>query len=295
MRVFVTGATGFVGSAIVQELLGAGHQVVGLTRSDTGAAALEQAGAQVYRGNLDEPDSLVAGAAGADAVIHTAFDHDFSRFADNCEKDRRAIAALGKGLMGSERRLIVTSGLAQLAAGRLATEHDVPPAGFPRQSEAAAAALRAQGVRAAAMRLPPSVHGAGDHGFVPMLIALARRTGVSAYVGDGGNPWAATHRLDVAHAFRLALERGGSGPWHAVAEEAIPFAAIAGAIGKGLGVPVRSLSNEEAAAHFGWMAHFVAGEMAASSARTRTELGWAAAQAGLLADLEQGMYFSGHA
>ncbi|TWI64502.1 nucleoside-diphosphate-sugar epimerase [Pseudoduganella lurida] len=289
MRVFVTGATGFVGSAIVKELLGAGHEVRGLVRSEEAATALSRTGAETYRGRLEDLDGLRRGVEGVDAVIHTAFNHDFSRFADSCAEDARVIAGLGVALEG--RPLIVTSGLARLAQGRPATEDDAPAPGFPRQSEAAAAAVRAESGKAWVMRLPPSVHGTGDHGFVPMLIDVARRTGVSAFVGDGGNLWSSTHRFDVARAYRLAVESGGSGPWHAVAEEGIAFRDIAAAIGRGLGLPVKALAKEEAAAHFGWLAHFVADDMGASSARTQAALGWVPEQVGLLRDIDEGGYF----
>jgi len=290
MRVFVTGATGFIGSLIVQELIREGHQVLGLARSDAAAQALIDAGAKVHRGNVENLDSLRSGATACDGAIHTGFIHDFSRFKQVCEIDRHAIEALGGALVGSERPLIVTSGTALVAPGRIANEEMAASAtstAIPRvASEEAAAAVAARGVRVSVMRLSPSVHGDGDHGFVPTLISLARAKGVSAYVGAGLNRWTAVHRLDAAHLFRLALEKGGAGArFHGVAEEAIAFRDIAEVIGRRLNVPVAAKSTEEAAEHFGWFAHFAGIDCPASSQRTRDLLGWQPTQPGLIADL----------
>ncbi|HEX3838150.1 MAG TPA: SDR family oxidoreductase [Steroidobacteraceae bacterium] len=292
MRVFVTGATGWVGSAVVKDLIGTGHHVLGLARSDQAAQALRAAGAEIHRGSLTDIDSLRSGASAADAVIHTAFNHDFAKFAQNCAEDERAIAALGTELEGSARSLLVTSGVALLAAGRTATEEDAPDLAFPRRSESAAAALVARGVRASIVRLPPTVHGHADHGFVPILVAIARAQGVSAYIGDGLNRWPAVHRLDAARVYRLALERGApGGHFHAIAEEGVPFRKIAEVIGRRLNIPVVSKSAEEAAEHFGWFARFAGLDAPTSSARTRAQLDWTPQQPGLIADFDHPAYF----
>ena len=278
MRVFLTGATGFIGEAIVRELIGAGHEVLGLARSKEKAAALVQAGAEAHIGDLSDPDSLAAGARGADGVIHTAFGHDFSRYQEAGETDRRAVEAMGAALEGTGKPVVITSGTTVVATGRLVTEDEAAredsPSGVRAPSEHALASATERGVRGVAVRLPPSVHGEGDHGFVPALIAVARERGVSGYVGDGANRWPAVHRLDAAHLFRLAIERGPAGALHGAAEDGVPMRAIAEGIGEGLGVPVRSIRSGEAAEHFDWLAMFGAIDNPTSSAATRKAVGW---------------------
>ncbi|MDT7810183.1 MAG: hypothetical protein QOJ42_99 [Acidobacteriaceae bacterium] len=295
MRVFVTGATGFVGSAIVPELINAGHQVVGLARSDAGAKSLLAAGAQVHRGDLEDLESLRSGAAMSDGVIHCAFNHDFSKFAANCEMDRRAIEAMGDVLVGSDRPLLITSGtgMGNAVPGQPATEdHFDPNHPNPRKaSEVAGASVADRGVNVSVVRLP-QVHDTVKQGLITYAVQLAREKGVSAYIGDGLNRWPAAHVLDVAHLYRLALEKHEEDSRHnAVAEEGVSMREITEVIGRGLKLPVVSLSPEEAPAHFGWLAMFAGFDMPASSAQTRQRLGWRPTGPGLIADLEQMRYF----
>jgi nucleoside-diphosphate-sugar epimerase len=295
MRVFLTGATGFIGSAIVPELINAGHHVLGLTRSDAGAQSLIAAGAEVHRGDLEDLESLRSGAAKSDGVIHCAFDHDFSRFVANCEKDMRAIEALGAAFEGTDRPLVITSGtgMGNAEIGQPATE-DVfnPSQPNPRKaSELAGASVLAAGVNVSVVRLP-QVHDTVKQGLITPLIALTREKGVSAYVGDGLNRWPAAHVFDVARLYRLALEKREPGArYHAVAEEGVTVRDIAEVIGRGLKAPVVAMSPEEAAGHFGWLAMFAGFDFPASSAQTQKRLGWRPTGPGLIADLEQMRYF----
>jgi nucleoside-diphosphate-sugar epimerase len=295
MRVFVTGANGFIGSVVVKELLDNGHQVLGLSRSDAGAKSLKDAGAEVLRGDIGNAENLREGATKADAVIHTAFNHDFSKFVENCESDRKVIATLGEALIGTDKLLIVSSGtaLAQCAPGQLGTENDPPLTSkqFPRAaSEEATMALADKGVRVAIVRLS-QIHDTEKQGLVSFAIQIAREKGVSAYVGDGTNRWSAAPRWDTARLYRLALEKTGRrAVYHAVAEEGVPVLDIATAVGRGLKVPVKSLTPDEAAAHFGWLVHFAGLDIRSSSAQTREQLGWNPTGPGLITDLENMRY-----
>jgi nucleoside-diphosphate-sugar epimerase len=292
MRVFVTGASGFIGSAVVSELIAAGHDVLGLARSDASAQAVEAAGARVHRGDLENLESLRAGAQAADGVIHLAFNHDFTQYIGAAETDRRAIDTLGGVLAGSDRPFVVTSGLASFALGRTMTEDDAVDPDSPRASEQAALAFTPRGVRVAVLRLPPSVHGEGDHGFVPRLIDIANEKGVAGYPGDGSNRWPAVHRFDAARLFRLALESAPAGArLHAIGDEGVQVREIAGAIGRHLELPVTAISPEQAVDHFGWLGAFFSLDVPASSTLTRELLGWSPTRQGLLDDLEQGHYF----
>jgi nucleoside-diphosphate-sugar epimerase len=288
MRVFVTGATGFIGSAIVQDLLGAGHQVLGLARNDASAAALAGLGVPAHRGDLTDTDSLVAGTKACDGVIHTAFVHDFSQFVANMEIDRKAVTAMAGALEGSGKPMVIASGTLMVAHASPATE-DVAPLD-PNAGRAASETivLTAPGVRGSVVRLPPTVHGAGDHGFVPRMVELARAKGAAAYVGEGANRWPAVHRLDAARLFRLGLEKAAPGSrLHAVAEEGIPTRQIAEAIGAGLGVPVRSVAPEEAPAYLDFLAGFFSMDGLATSAKTRETLGWRPDGPELLVDMRE--------
>jgi nucleoside-diphosphate-sugar epimerase len=306
MRVFITGASGWIGSAVVPELLGAGHQVVGLARSDVSAAALAAAGAEVHRGTLDDLDGLRSAAAASDGVIHLAFKHDIAfsgGFQEAADADRRAVETFGEALAGSDRPFVIASGTLGLAPGRVGTErdgHGRDPAVAARdrgmQTRHATAelvlSLASRGVRSSVIRLSPTNHGVGDHGFVASLVGIARDKGVSGYIGDGSSRWPAVHRLDSAHLFRLALERAPAGSTlHAVADEGVPIRDIAEVIGRHLHLPVVSIAPQDADEHFAWLAPFLALDSPASSALTRELLGWQPVQPGLIDDLDQGHYF----
>ena len=295
MRVFVTGASGWIGSAVIPELVSAGHRVVGLARSDRSAEVVRAAGAEVLRGDLDDLECLRTGAEDADAVVHLAFKHDFSDFAGAGRTERAAVETLGTALKGSDGALLLASGMAGSASGRLLTEDDASPFAGPDAprggSEDLALGLADQGVRSVALRFAPTVHGPGDHGFTATLARIAREKGVSGYVGDGSNRWAAVHRRDAARLVALALEQAPAGSRvHAAAEEGIPAREIAEAIGRSLGVPAVSIAPEDADEHFGWIGRFFAADMPASSALTRQRLGWTPTHPGLLEDLAAGYY-----
>ena len=297
MRVFLTGANGWVGSAITRDLLDAGHAVIGLVRSKEKAQAFAAAGGTPLLGALSDLDVLREGAGDADGIIHTAFGLDISRIAELSEEDRRAIESFGEVVAGSDRPIVVTSGVGLLPAGETFSEDSPRPPvipAFPRASEQTAFALAERGLRASVVRLPRSTHGLGErHGFVPMLAAVAREKGVSAYVGDGENLWPSVHRLDAARVFRLALERGARNEaFHAIAEEGVPFRLIAEAIGRQVGVPAKSLTPEEAERHFGGLAMWVAGNGPASSARTRAVLGWEPREPGIISDIDRPDYYA---
>ena len=294
MRVFVTGATGFIGSAVVKELLTGGHEVVGLARSDASADAVTRAGARVHRGDLSNPDSLAAGARAAAGVLHVAFNHDWAGTPRDVamQLDLEAVKAMAAALEGSGKPFVVTSGTAMLLGGRTGTEEDAAPAAHRGIAEAATLAAADRGVRASVVRLAPTVHGAGNHGFVPMLIDLARKKGVAAYIGRGENRWPAVHRLDAARLYRLALENGKPGArFHGVGEEGVAMRTITETIGAGLGLPVRALTGDEAQKHFDWFAMFVGLDNPTSSAITRKALGWEPREVELLKDMKENGYF----
>ncbi len=296
MRVFVTGASGWIGSAVVAELIEAGHEVAGLARSDASAAAVQDAGAEVVRGSLDDLDTLAAAAAAADGVIHTAYIHDFSRMEAAAATDRAVIETFGNALAGSDRPLVVTTGTGVLQPGRPVTEddrHDPSTPGHPRRdNETLAFGLADRGVRTSIIRPAPSVHGSGDHGFVARLVQIARERGVSGYVGDGANRWAAVHRLDAAHLYRLALEQAPAGSvYHAVGEQGVATRDIAEVIARHLNLPLVSVDPDQATDHFGWLGAFFSWDAPASNALTRERLGWEPTHQGLIADLEAGSYF----
>jgi nucleoside-diphosphate-sugar epimerase len=297
MRVFVTGASGWIGSAVVPELIGAGHRVLGLARSDTSAAAIASMGAEVLRGSLDDLDSLRTGAAESDGVIHLAYIHDFSQIEAAAQTNMQAIETFGAALEGSGRPVVIASGTPQLGAGRIGTEEDgsaPSERAHPRvAAEAALLSFASRRVRPSVLRLPPTVHGAGDHGFMAVLVDIARRKGVSGYIGDGSNHWPAVHRLDAARLFRLAVESAPAGSvLHGVAEQGIPTRVIAETVGRNLALPVASIGQEVAGEHFDWLAMFFGLDVQASSDRTRQRFGWTPTQPGLIEDLDAGHYFT---
>ena len=292
MRVFVTGAAGFIGTETTKELIAHGHQVLGLARSDANAEALKKLGAEVHRGSLEDIESLKSGAAKTDGTIHLAFIHDFSKFAENGQVDKRAIEAMGEVLEGTNKPFIVTSGTLLVSPGRLATEEDAAMPGMPRESETAGLAFAARGVRAMAVRLPQVHGGDGKCGLVNLLLGIAQQKGVSGYIGDGANRWSGAHRLDVARLYRLALEKGAAGrSFHAVADEGVPLREIAEILGRQLKVPVASIPQEKAPEHFGMVAMFAGIDGPASSALTQQWLGWKPKEIGMIADIGRQGYF----
>ncbi len=294
MRIFVTGATGWIGSAVVPELLNAGYHVLGLARSETAAAAVAALGADAHRGDLDDLDSLRAAAQASDGVVHLGYNHDFSRMVAAADTDLAAINAIGAALEGTERPFVIASGVLGLASSRPATEQDIPdPALHPRIAGAQAAlSFAARGVRPSSVRFAPTVHGPGDHGFIATLVGIAREKGVSGYIDDGASRWPAVHRLDAANLVRLALDDAPAGTaLHATAEEGVPTRAIAEAIGRGLDLPVVSIAADQAGEHFGWIGRFFGIDTTASSAATRQQFGWKPVHPGLIADLDAGHYF----
>jgi nucleoside-diphosphate-sugar epimerase len=295
MRIFVTGASGWIGSAVIPELLDAGHKVVGLARSDTAAAAVEARGAEVHRGGLDDLDSLRAGAAASDGVIHLGYNHDFSRMEQAAQTDLQAIDAIGTTLEGTDRPLVIASVAVGLASGRVATEQDMPDPSAPRVASAQAVlSFATRRVRSSIVRFAPTVHGAGDYGFMAALVGIARDKGVSGYIDDGANRWPAVHRLDAGSLVRLAVDDAPAGSvLHAIAEEGVPTRTIAEAIGRGLNLPVASVPAERASDHFGFLGRFFSVDCPASNGLTRELLGWTPTHAGLVADLDEGHYFDG--
>jgi nucleoside-diphosphate-sugar epimerase len=294
MKVFLTGATGFIGTAVAAELIGAGHTVLGVARTQEGARALAVGGVEPHMGDLADHASFISGARACDAVIHCAFIHDFSRFAENIEIEKATVIAMLDALAGSGKPFIVTSGVAMLAPGRVATEDNQPPRQGRGETEAMVREAAERGLRTAVIRLPPITHDSGTGGFLPMLVSVAREKGVAAYIGDGANRWPAGHRLDAAHLYRLALEKGQPGAaYHAVGDEGVPAHEIAGAIGKRLGLPMASLRAEDAVNHFGWLGMFAGIDMPASSELTQKRLGWRPTHARLIEDIDTAASLAG--
>jgi nucleoside-diphosphate-sugar epimerase len=294
MRVFLTGATGFIGTAVARELIGSGHAVVGVARTEEGARTLASRGVEPHMGDLTDHDSFISGARACDAVIQCAFIHDFSRFAENIEIEKNTVAAMLDALAGSRKPFIITSGVAMLAPGRTATEDDRPQRQGRGETEALVREAAGRGLRTAVIRLPPITYDSGEGGFLPMLVAIAREKGVAAYIGDGANRWPAGHRLDAAHLYRLALEKGELGAaYHAVGDEGVPTREIAAAIGRRLGQQTASLNAEEAVNHFGWLGMFASIDMPASSQLTQQRLGWRPTHPRLIEDINTAASLAG--